>query len=94
MPKSKQRRKTVEKRADLARADQERAEAKKLTPQQYARRRAFGWLLVALAVAIGVSHWVQHVGAIELLTPGLADLVIGYPTAAALAVAGAIVLSK
>jgi hypothetical protein len=93
MPKSKARKKTALKKAEQATAQQQAAEAKKLTPQQYMRRRFFGWTLVALAVLVGVSHWLAHVGVLYEDT-GLYDLTIGYPTAGLLGIAGAIVLSK
>ena len=93
MPRSKARRKTVSKKAAQARAEQQIAEAKKLTPEQYVRRRVFGWTLVALAVVIGVTHWLAHLGVLYEDT-GLYDLTIGYPTAGLLGIAGAIVLGK
>lgn len=93
MPKSKQRKKTALKKAEEARAQQEKAKVKKLTPQQYMRRRFFGWSLVALAVVVGVTHWLAHLGALYQDT-GLWDLTIGYPMAAVLGISGAVVLSK
>jgi hypothetical protein len=93
MPKSRQRKKTALKKAEEATAQQEKVEAKKLTPQQYMRRRFFGWSLVALAVVVGVTHWLAHLGALYQDT-GLWDLTIGYPMAAVLGMSGAIVLSK
>lgn len=93
MPKSKQRKKTALMKAEQAKAQQVRAETKKLTPQQYMRRRFFGWTLVALAVVVGVTHWLAHLGALYEDT-GLYDLTIGYPMAGLLGVWGAIVLSK
>ena len=93
MPKSKQRKKTVLKKAEQAKAEQAKAETKKLTPEQYMRRRIFGWTLVALAVVVGVTHWLAHLGALYEDT-GLYDLTIGYPMAGLLGVSGAIVLSK
>jgi hypothetical protein len=93
MPKSKQRKKTALKKAEQATAQRQTAEAKKLTPQQYMRRRFFGWTLVALGVLVGVTHWLAHLGVLYEDT-GLYDLTIGYPMAGVLGVAGAIVLSK
>ena len=93
MPKSKQRKKTALMKAEQAKAQQVRAETKKLTPQQYMRRRFVGWTLVALAVVVGVTHWLAHLGALYEDT-GLYDLTIGYPMAGLLGVWGAIVLSK
>lgn len=93
MPRSKQRRKTALKKAEQATVQQEKAEVKKLTPEQYMRRRFFGWSLVALAVAVGATHWLAHLGLLYK-DNGLFDLTLGYPTAALLGVLGAIVLSK
>lgn len=94
MPRSKQRRKPAQERARQAQQAQKEAKDKKLTPEQYARRRAIGWTMVVAGVIVGVQHWLQHLGVHELLSPGWADLLIGYPTAMLLAVGGAIVLSK
>lgn len=93
MPKSKHRKKTALKKAEEAKMQQEKTEAKKLTPEQYMRRRVFGWALVALAVLVGVTHWLAHIGLLYEDTP-LYDLTLGYPTAAFLGVLGAIVLSR
>jgi hypothetical protein len=93
MPRSKKRRSVRERQAEQARAAQKKVEEKKLTPEQYARRRAFGWALVALAVAVGVSHWLAHIGFLYEDRP-IWDLTIGYPMAGVLAVSGAIVLTR
>lgn len=93
MPKSKQRNKTTQKKAAETRAQQEAAQAKKLTPAQYTRRRAFGWTLVALGVTVGVTHWLAHLGVLYE-DRALYDLVIGYPMAGLLGIGGAIILSR
>ena len=93
MPKSKQRKKTALKKAEQTQVQQAKAETKKLTPGQYMRRRIFGWSLVALAVVVGVTHWLAHLDVLYKAT-GLSDLAIGYPMAALLGIAGAIVLSR
>lgn len=90
MPKSKKRTRSAA--ARVTQVEQERAE-KKLTPKQYARRRAFGWSLVVVGVVVGVSHWVAHLGVLYDDKP-LWDLLIGYPTAGLFGIGGAIVLSK
>lgn len=103
MPRSKQRRKLgAPRRRDKARearsretqAAQQRAEAKKLTPAAYARRRALGWGLIGLAVVVFVQHLIPHMGFFTLISSEWDDLVAGYPFAALLAIGGAIVLSK
>lgn len=93
MPRPKKRKKSREQTARKTQAAQQQAQKKKITPTQYMRRRALGWGLVALAVLVGASHWLAHLGVLYEDT-GLWDLTIGYPMAGALGVAGAIVLSK
>lgn len=65
-----------------------------MTLAQYRRRRAAGWALVALGVAIGVQHWLAHLGLFHVISPGWDDLVVGYPMAALLVIVGSIVLTK
>lgn len=93
MPRAKKRKKSRERRARETQVAQQSAEKKKITPAQYMRRRALGWGLVALAIMVGVSHWLAHLGVLYE-DNGLLDLMIGYPMAGALGVAGAIVLSR
>lgn len=98
MPKSKGRRSSHGRpnpQARVTQAEQARAEgSKKVTMAQYRRRRFAGWTLVSIAIFIGVSHWVGHLGFFHVASPGMEDLLIGYPTAALLGIAGSIVLSK
>lgn len=101
MPQSKQRRRggVQAKRRDKTgqarvRVAQRQAEAKKLTPAAYRRRRILGWTLVALGVVVGVQHFISHLGVFSLISPGVDDVVAGYPLAGLLGIAGAIVLSK
>lgn len=104
MPQSKQRRrggvqakrrdKTAQARVREAQVAQRQAEAKKLTPAAYRRRRILGWTLVALGVVVGVQHFISHLGVFSLISPGVDDVVAGYPLAGLLGIAGAIVLSK
>lgn len=93
MPRAKKRKKSRERRARETQVAQQSAEKKKITPAQYMRWRALGWGLVALAIMVGVSHWLAHLGVLYD-DNGLWDLTIGYPMAGALGVAGAIVLSR
>jgi hypothetical protein len=95
MPSSKGRRdRTRSARAQETQAAQRQAEARKLTPAQYTRRRAIGWALVALGVAVGVQHFLSHVALFTVISRGADDLLLGYPLAGALGVAGAIVLTR
>ncbi len=105
MPESKKRtkRKSPPKRRDKARearvretqvAQTKAASAKKLSPAAYTRRRILGWSLVGLAALVFSSHLLEHLGFFTLMSPGLQDLLAGYPMAGALGIAGAIILSK
>ncbi|MGH2635130.1 MAG: hypothetical protein ACRDHU_03170 [Actinomycetota bacterium] len=51
-------------------------------------------MLVGLAIVVGVSHWLTHLGAWDFASQGIEDLVAGYPMAALLGIGGAIVLSR
>ena len=94
MPRSKKRTQVREQKARETQLAQQEAETKKMTWEQYRRQRLFGWTLVAVGVSMAVSHWIQHLGFWELMSPGWSDLLIGYPMGGLLGVAGAIVLSK
>ncbi len=65
--------------------------------RQYTRQRrlrVFGWVLVALGAAMGVVHWVAHLGALGG-QPALGwDLAAGYPAAAILVIAGFILVGQ
>jgi hypothetical protein len=93
MPSSKGRRGKT-RSARETQAAQREAEAKKLTPAQYTRRRAIGWTLVGFGVVVGIQHFLSHLGLFTVISRGWDDLVLGYPLAGALGVAGAIVLSR
>jgi hypothetical protein len=90
----KRRDKAAEARERETRAAQRRAEEHKLTLPAYRGRRLLGWSLVALGVIVGVQHFISHLGVFSLISPGVDDIVAGYPLAALLGIAGTIVLSK
>ena len=92
-PPSRRRNKTAEARARATQAAQKEAEGKKISPMAYRRRRFIGWGLVGLGIAIGIEHFLEHLGLFNLF-PILGELGLGWPMAGALGVAGAIVLSK
>ncbi|NUP30390.1 MAG: hypothetical protein HOV66_18715 [Streptomycetaceae bacterium] len=54
--------------------------------------RTFAIALFCLAVAIAVSHVLEHAGAFQLMSPGWQDLLLGYPTAGLLAIIGGMLL--
>lgn len=94
MAKSKGRRKESP-QARATRAQQHQAEGRRqLTLRQYQMRRFGGWSLVGVGVAVGVSHWLAHLGLWRFASEGVMDITAGYPTAALLVVIGSIVLSK
>lgn len=93
MPRPHKRAKVRAQKARATQLAQQQAETKKLTPRQYARRRAIGWVLVGIAVVVGASHWMAHLGMLYKES-ALMDLTVGYPMAAALGIGGAIILSK
>jgi hypothetical protein len=93
MPRPKKRKKSQEQRARETQVAQQSAEKKRVTPEQYMRRRALGWGLVALAVIVAVSHWLAHLGVLYE-DNALWDLTIGYPMAGVLGIGGAIVLGR
>jgi hypothetical protein len=54
------------------------------------RRRILGWVLVALGVLMAAVHMVSHLGRLKIV--GYQDLLIGYPMAAVLVLAGFMVV--
>lgn len=56
------------------------------------RRRAVGWVLVAVGVVMAVVHIGAHLGRLHLL--GYQDLLIGYPMAAILVLAGVVLVGS
>ena len=93
MPRSRKRKQVRERQASAAHVAQQKAESKKLTPEQYTRRRVIGWSLAGLAVTMFVTHWLAHVGVLYRAT-GTTDLLIGYPMAMFFGIASAMVLGR
>lgn len=93
---SKRRNRAAEARARTTQVAQQQSEKHKktMTPAAYRRRRVIGWTLVALGVVVFAQHLVHHMGFFTLVSPGVDDLIAGYPLAGILAVGGAILLSK
>jgi di/tricarboxylate transporter len=56
--------------------------------QRRTRHRVEGAVLVSLAIVIAVAHLFEHSGSLVLMSQGLEDLLIGFPTAALLAIIG------
>jgi hypothetical protein len=49
--------------------------------QRRHRQKLLGGFLVAGAAVVFGSHMLEHTGVFQILSPGLQDLLIGYPTA-------------
>lgn len=75
-------------------ARQMRAAAGRTNPPDRRWRRLLGVTVLILGAAIGVSHWLAHVGIFGQQPPSWMDLAIGYPTAALLLAAGGIILGQ
>ena len=52
-------------------------------------RRRLGWVSIGVGVVVFVQHLFSHMGFYTVFSPGVDDLLIGYPTAAVLIVVGA-----
>lgn len=83
-------------RAAMTQAEQERARIQRDIDRQLSSwtwRRITSWTLFGLALLIAIQHVVAHSGWRPLpISMGWQDLLVGYPTAGVLAIAGAILL--
>lgn len=87
----KRRRATEQQQAARSHAEQQAAaeRARRRTSAAASRRRWIYWSLLSLAAVILVQHLLAHSGLQPIpLTMGWQDLLIGYPTAGLLAIAG------
>lgn len=58
-------------------------------------RRIMGWTVAGIAVLVAVVHWIAHLGYSVLpLSLGWQDVLLGYPVAAMLGVAAAVILGS
>lgn len=57
-------------------------------------RRVLGWTLIGLAMLVSVQHFILHMASVSVISPGWDDLLIGYPMAALLGIAGAALLPR
>ncbi|MBA3338550.1 MAG: hypothetical protein H0T54_02140 [Geodermatophilaceae bacterium] len=58
--------------------------------QRRRRKRVVALVFVTLAVLLGLSHVLEHMGAFRILDPGWQDLLLGYPMASVLLIVGGI----
>lgn len=62
-------------------------------PSNWSKRRVLSWSLFVLAAVVAVQHVLAHGGFQPLpISMGWQDILVGYPTAALLAVTGAVML--
>lgn len=86
----KRRRAAHEARAhQVQRADRQAAIRGDFAQRQRRHRVAYGLWIIAAVIAI--AHWFQHLGVLRPITgsPGLDDLVFGWPIAGVLAIVAA-----
>ncbi len=55
------------------------------------RRHITAASMWAVAGVMAITHGIEHAGALRIMSPGLEDLLIGWPMAVVLALAGAFV---
>lgn len=92
---AKARDKRKEARARQTQAAQVQAARKrKMSPRAYRARRVVGWSLVAVGVLVGVTHWLEHLQLFSIAPKHMEDLLLGYPMALLLGIAGSVVLSR
>jgi hypothetical protein len=76
---------------------QARARERAMRTPAYRRDRRhllLGWSIVAVGIAVGVAHMITHLGDLRYLpTEGMQDLLLGYPMAAILVLAGVLVIA-
>jgi len=66
-------------------------DARRRARAAYRRRRVLACGLIVLAALVAVSHLLEHAGIVQVMSPGLQDVLIGYPTAAVLLVVAGVV---
>lgn len=95
MPRGKSRPpRKVSARARQTRIQQSEAARRRSSARTLRFRRSAGWTLCAAGVLIGASHLLAHMGVWSFASPGVMDLLAGYPVAALLVLLGVITLSK
>lgn len=82
--------------ADNLFEEERRPRKTQYTPAYYRRLRKqiAGWVLVGLGVVMAGSHVITHLGSFQVLpSTGWQDLLLGYPMAGILVLAGIVLLS-
>lgn len=86
----RRRQRARDERARTTQAQQDQAAVLREAFARRARRRNTSMVLFAVAVVIAVAHFFEHMGVIKLFSPGLEDVLIGWPMAGVLALIAAI----
>jgi hypothetical protein len=60
--------------------------------QKRRRHKVFAYVMFALAPVVVITHMLEHADVLRLFDQSLEDLLIGFPTAFAMLIAGAIAL--
>lgn len=68
------------------------ADEKLVAYRRRRRRQVLATVLFGLAGLVLVSHLLEHVGVLRLMSPAAQDILVGYPTAGLLAIVGGIML--
>jgi hypothetical protein len=58
------------------------------------RRHAIAYTLYAVAAVMAIAHFFEHADTFNVMSPALADLLIGWPMAGLLAFIGAIIYGR
>jgi len=58
------------------------------------RRHVIAYVLFVVAGVMAVAHFFEHAGTFTIVSPGFADLFLGWPMAGVLALIGAIVYGR
>ena len=86
----RRRRRGRDERARATEAAPDRAAALRAEFARRTRRRNTSIVLFAVAVVMAVAHFFEHMGVINLFSPALEDVLIGWPMAGLLAVVAAV----
>ena len=86
----RRRQRARDERAQTTQAAQDQAAVFRAEFARRTRRRNTSMVLFAVAVVMAVAHFFEHLGVINLFSPGLEDILIGWPMAGVLAVIAAI----
>lgn len=86
----RRRRRVRDERARTTQAAQDHAATLRAEFARRTRRRNTSIVLFAVAVVMAVAHFFEHLGVVNLFSPGLEDVLIGWPMAGVLAVIAAV----